>query len=202
MSKIALQGDASGTGTFTIASPNSNTDRTLTLPDEAGTVLTSASDLTGVTGAGGLFTSYAVVRDEKGAAVDGGTFTSGADRTRDLNTEHFDPDGIVSLSSNQFTLQAGTYFIRWYAPAYAVARHVASLYNVTDSAIVEIGSSAYASASTTVSNGNAQVTIASAKAFEIRHQSQSTGSGNGFGVSTNNQASVSVYTVVEIFKEA
>jgi hypothetical protein len=44
MSKIALQGDASGTGTFTIASPNSNTDRTLTLPDEAGTVLTSASD--------------------------------------------------------------------------------------------------------------------------------------------------------------
>jgi hypothetical protein len=41
MSKIALQGDASGTGTFTIASPNSNTDRTLTLPDEAGTVLTS-----------------------------------------------------------------------------------------------------------------------------------------------------------------
>jgi hypothetical protein len=45
MSKIALQGDASGTGTFTIASPNSNTDRTLTLPDEAGTVLTSASTL-------------------------------------------------------------------------------------------------------------------------------------------------------------
>jgi len=41
MSKIALQGDASGTGTFTIASPNSNTDRTLTLPDEAGTVITS-----------------------------------------------------------------------------------------------------------------------------------------------------------------
>jgi len=45
MSKIALQGDASGTGTFTIASPNSNTDRTLTLPDEVGTVLTSASDI-------------------------------------------------------------------------------------------------------------------------------------------------------------
>ena len=34
-----------GTGTFTIATPNSNTDRTITLPDEAGTVLTSASDL-------------------------------------------------------------------------------------------------------------------------------------------------------------
>ena len=44
MSKVAIQGNASGTGTFTIAAPNSNTDRTLTLPDEAGTVLTSASN--------------------------------------------------------------------------------------------------------------------------------------------------------------
>jgi hypothetical protein len=38
MSKIALTGNASGTGVFTIAAPNTNTDRTLTLPDEAGTV--------------------------------------------------------------------------------------------------------------------------------------------------------------------
>ena len=45
MSKIALKGNASGTGTFQIEAPNSNTDRTLVLPDEAGTVLTSASDL-------------------------------------------------------------------------------------------------------------------------------------------------------------
>jgi len=42
MSKVTIQGDASGTGIFTIASPNSNTDRTLVLPDEAGTVLTTA----------------------------------------------------------------------------------------------------------------------------------------------------------------
>ena len=45
MSKIALTGNASGTGTLTIAAPSTNTDRTLTLPDEAGTVLTSASDV-------------------------------------------------------------------------------------------------------------------------------------------------------------
>ena len=42
MSKVAIVGDASGTGTFTISAPNGNTDRTLVLPDEAGTVLTSA----------------------------------------------------------------------------------------------------------------------------------------------------------------
>ena len=46
MSKVAIVGDPSGTGTFTISAPNGNTDRTLVLPDEAGTVLTSASGLT------------------------------------------------------------------------------------------------------------------------------------------------------------
>jgi len=45
MSKIALTPNASGTGIFTVASPNSSTDRTLTLPDETGTVLTDASTI-------------------------------------------------------------------------------------------------------------------------------------------------------------
>ena len=45
MSNIAIKGATTGTGTFTIESPATNTDRTLTLPDEAGTVLTGASDL-------------------------------------------------------------------------------------------------------------------------------------------------------------
>jgi hypothetical protein len=64
MSKIALSGNASGTGTFTIASPNSNSDRTLNLPDEAGTVLTSAStvaasQITGALNATGSAPIYA-----------------------------------------------------------------------------------------------------------------------------------------------
>jgi hypothetical protein len=44
MSKIALSGNASGTGTFTLASPNSNSDRTVNLPDAGGDmVLTTAT---------------------------------------------------------------------------------------------------------------------------------------------------------------
>ena len=39
MSAITLQGNASGTGTLSIAAPNTNTNRTLTLPDQTGTVL-------------------------------------------------------------------------------------------------------------------------------------------------------------------
>jgi hypothetical protein len=50
MSKVQLQGNVSGTGVFTIASPNSNTDRTLTLPNETGTILTSGGAIAGTTG--------------------------------------------------------------------------------------------------------------------------------------------------------
>ena len=45
MSKVSIQGDNQGSGTFTIAAPNSNNNRTFSLPDEAGTALTDASDL-------------------------------------------------------------------------------------------------------------------------------------------------------------
>lgn len=43
MSLVKIQGNASGTGIFTVAAPNSNTDRTLTLPDNTGTLLSSSS---------------------------------------------------------------------------------------------------------------------------------------------------------------
>lgn len=33
MSKVKIQGNASGTGVVTLTAPNTNTDRTITLPD-------------------------------------------------------------------------------------------------------------------------------------------------------------------------
>lgn len=42
MSQIKLSSNPSGTGIFTLESPATNTNRTLTLPDEAGTVITTA----------------------------------------------------------------------------------------------------------------------------------------------------------------
>lgn len=50
MSKVAITGNASGTGTFTIAAPNSNSDRVLSLPDAAGTIQVSGSPISGTTG--------------------------------------------------------------------------------------------------------------------------------------------------------
>lgn len=43
MTKISITPNASGTGTFTIAAPNSNSDRTFTLPDAAGEVVVAGT---------------------------------------------------------------------------------------------------------------------------------------------------------------
>ena len=47
MSKISLSSNILGTGTLTIAAPNTDSDRTLTLPDNSGTLLSNASTFAG-----------------------------------------------------------------------------------------------------------------------------------------------------------
>tara|TARA_R100001509_G_scaffold162982_1_gene136084 strand:- start:118 stop:600 length:483 start_codon:yes stop_codon:yes gene_type:complete len=41
MSQVKISGNASGTGTLTIAAPNTNTDRTINIPDTAGNIVTT-----------------------------------------------------------------------------------------------------------------------------------------------------------------
>lgn len=45
MSRIAFTGNALGTGTVTMASPNTNTDQTVTLPDQTGTLYISGGNI-------------------------------------------------------------------------------------------------------------------------------------------------------------
>jgi hypothetical protein len=63
MTKIAIVPNAAGTGTFTIEAPNSNSNRTLVLPDSAGTVATAESTLAqfNVTGSAPVFACRAWV---------------------------------------------------------------------------------------------------------------------------------------------
>jgi hypothetical protein len=68
MSKISLAPDASGSGIFTIASPNSNTNHTLTLPDDTGTIVTDSGNQAGSFTT--LNTSGQVVFNDAGADVD------------------------------------------------------------------------------------------------------------------------------------
>ena len=154
------------------------------------------------------FTSYAIIADKKASNGNGGSITNGAWRTRDLNTEIADPDSIVSISSNQFTLGAGSYLIEFRAPAYRVAVHQTRLYNATTSAEVEVGSSEYIATvgyAQTVSEGAARVTITGDTDFEIQHRVHSS-SADAFaigvaGAGGQNWGS-SIFTIVKIYKEA
>lgn len=154
------------------------------------------------------FTSYAIICDKKASNGDGGSITSGAWRTRDLNTEIADPDSIVSISSNQFTLGAGSYLIEFRAPAYRVGSHQTRLYNATTSAEVEVGSSEYIATigyAQTVSEGAARVTITGDTDFEIQHRvntSNSDGFAIGIGTSGGQNWGSSIFTIVKIYKEA
>ena len=47
MSKVKIQGNASGTGVVTLTAPNTNTDRTITLPDSSDTLVSTAPSTAG-----------------------------------------------------------------------------------------------------------------------------------------------------------
>jgi hypothetical protein len=144
---------------------------------------------------------YVLLQDVKSASTDGGTFTSGAARTRDLNTEVSDTGNNCSLASNQFTLQPGTYRMYATAPGFQVGRHQAFLRNITDSSDVLLGTTeatAGAGSTTTRSVISGQFTITAAKVFEIQHRCSVTRSTDGFGLSTS--FNTELYTQVELWK--
>ena len=148
--------------------------------------------------------SYAVVSDQKTSGTAGGT-SSTSYVTRDLNAEVFDPDNIVTVASNQFTLIAGTYIIEWQCPHFRSNAATTVLYDVTGSANVETGTSGYDTSSsgqgtTGLSTGIARVVISAANTFDIRMKVSSCKTSNGFGVAANQNPET--YTVVKITKIA
>tara|TARA_R100001082_G_scaffold4858_1_gene3495 strand:+ start:296 stop:856 length:561 start_codon:yes stop_codon:yes gene_type:complete len=168
------------------------------LPDAS----VQAADL--ASGVGGKFGSYAILEHQESDGTAGGTLTSGDWRTRPLNTEVTDPDGIVSISSNQFTLQAGTYLIEWRMPGYHCETWQSRLQNITDTSTVALGESHYTRSlyHQHWGQGAVRVTISGAKAFEIQQYAYSTSSTNGMGFPTSNSTGVEVYARVKIYKEA
>jgi hypothetical protein len=153
---------------------------------------------------GGLFSGYAVFQDQKTVNTDGGTFTSGAWRTRALNATVFNTDTTnITLGTDQFTLLAGSYSIEWDAPALGVSAHQTRLYDVTGTALVQNGTSEYTNLTVTNSSvGSARVTPSGSNVYRIDHWGAATQSGNGFGVASNIGTGPEVYTNVIIYKEA
>ncbi|MBK7988442.1 MAG: hypothetical protein IPK11_16475 [Ignavibacteria bacterium] len=114
---------------------------------------------------------YAYLYDSKTSGTAGGAYPN-ADTwvVRTINTED-DPDNIVTLNANQFTLTAGTYHIRAEMPALSVNEFVAAIYNVTDNQYALIGQTAWNTAGElyqTHSVITGRITINATKTFELR----------------------------------
>lgn len=147
---------------------------------------------------------YIHIRDQKNSGSDGGTFTSGAWQTRDLNTEVVDAGGYASVAANQITLLPGTYRCRIQCPAFGVGKHQARLYDTTGAATLLIGTSqrnASANALDAIPSiivGRFTLTVASV--LEVRHRCETTLATTGFGQSAG--FDTEVYTTVEFWREA
>lgn len=72
---------------------------------------------------------YVRLSDTKSSGTAGTTYNSGAYRTVTINTEEQDAEGICSVSSNQFTLNAGIYSVdvNFQSPINLIANYTARL---------------------------------------------------------------------------
>jgi len=164
-------------------------------------------------------TAFAKIVDQKGWNNHGGTFTSGAWRTRDLNTILFDGDLIgnttgaigVTVNSNAFTLPSGTYTIDYTVPSFRINRTSCRLYNVTDSEVVGGGTTIIPNscmyyynnfiASHRVVGVSPKITLTSSTEFRVEHQCSYTISSYGFGYQGPSTDWInSYYTIVNIYK--
>lgn len=150
-----------------------------------------------------FYDAYVCLRDVKAEGTDGGSFTSGAWRTRDLNEELADTKGICTLSGNQITLNMGTYRCLVLCPGYRVNKNKARLYNISDSAALlysQVGfvhQNEYAIGVAVIAGS---FTLADTKTLEVQHQGSVTKATDGFGTAVGIEQEV--YTIAEFWRQA
>ena len=125
---------------------------------------------------------YVHVREEQTSGTGGGTFTSGAWRTRVLNTESTNTISGASLSSNQVTLPAGTYQVYAHAPygkgnGTSVAKHQLRLRDTTGSTTLITGASHETPLDAMTHHALliGRFTIGTSSAIELQHYTNTTG---------------------------
>lgn len=164
----------------------------------AGTILNPNDNAIGV-----ARPDYIHIRDQKTVGTDGGTFTTGAWRERDLNTEVSDTGGHASFDGNEIVLAAGTYRCLISVPARQVNHHIARLQNTTDAATLLVGTSALTGSGDTVMTRSfivGRFTLAAQKNLSVQHRCQTTKADNGYG-SAANQVVPETYAEVQLWKE-
>ena len=122
MSKIKLEPNASGSGTLTISAPNTNTDRTISLTDTTGNIVTTGDSGTvtapmlngGQTGSAPAFVARAWLRQNNNSGtpviVDSGNVSSITDNSTGNYTMNFTTD----MSSTDYCAVGHGRFGGWY----------------------------------------------------------------------------------------
>lgn len=145
---------------------------------------------------------YVCVVDSKVAGTAGGTFNTGAWRTRDLTSILSDDGSLASLAANQITLAAGDYRCIISCPAWACQSHQSRLYNITGAAVLLEGTSERshnaADYAVTRSFIVGSFSLAAATVLEVQHACQASSAGSGFGRATSLSTN-EIYTVAEFF---
>jgi hypothetical protein len=129
-----------------------------------------------------------VLKHTEAAGTAGGTLSSGSWATRKLNTIEGDQSFLVSLSSNQFTLKPGLYFIDAFMICRRVQRFQGRLRNITDNTNVMSGSSDEAASDSNVTSRNiikGYISISAQKTFALQQQCSTTITTNGLGNASN-----------------
>lgn len=143
------------------------------------------------------------IQDQRASTTSGGTFTAGSKTTRLLNTILTNTITGASLSSNQFTLPAGDYYIEASAPALSVDTHMCFIDNISDVVIELTGTSERAlnaNAHTTRSFVSGLISVASTKIYEVKHQCETTRATDGYGKATSFSTPHEVYTEIKVWK--
>jgi len=133
---------------------------------------------------------YVEVADIKSAGTDGGTSVANTWTARIINTEVFDSDNICTLSSNQITLDAGTYDFYCTAQFYSALALGLRLRNVTDGVTLKLSIPNYQATGV----GNSPIIfgrfqIGASKALEIQYLAQAAIATFGLGASIDSRAS-------------
>jgi len=130
-------------------------------------------------------TAIAILRDEKASGTAGGSSSATTWNNRDLNTEVYDNQNIVTIASNQFTPIAGEYKLYATATVGLSGGHRMRLYNVTGAASVREGLNNSATVSGSDRNTNTLNAIFTANgtdAYRIDHYTTSAQATTGLGI--------------------
>ncbi|MBX3039244.1 MAG: hypothetical protein KF789_00885 [Bdellovibrionaceae bacterium] len=146
-----------------------------------------------------------LIRDQKASGTGAGTMTVGTWTTRTLNTVVRNVLSGASLSSNQITLPAGSYWAKWGAPCYQCGNTRSRLYNVTAGSDIEYSRNTSSwiggyAVDFQWAEGEAYFTLSAPATIEVQQIISSIGSGNALGIATSKAPAPEYYTDIKIWK--